>query len=96
MKFYFWTNNGDGVGDYDIFCETNEEEKQIIVKHFNNVMAESVYFEDESQKKFFYLLNINKKTITPLSKLSYAFGGQYNAWAPVGYEYEKQTGAACL
>ena len=88
MKFYFWTNNGDRVGDYDIFCETNEEEKQIIVKHFNNVMAESVYFEDESQKKFFYLLNTNKKTITPLSKLSHAFGGQYNAWGPIGYEYE--------
>ncbi len=88
MKFYFWTNNGDGVGDYDIFCETNETEKQAIVKHFNNAMAESVCFEDKKQKKFFYLLNINKKTITPLSKLSYAFGGQYNVWAPVGYEYE--------
>ncbi len=53
MKFYFWTNNGDGVGDYDIFCKTNEAEKQTIVKHFNNAMAESVYFEDKSQKNFF-------------------------------------------
>ena len=87
MKFYFWTNNGDGIGDYDIFCETDETEMQDIVRHSNNTMAKSVCYEDEGKKVFFYLLNTNKKTITPLSKLSHAFGGQYNAWIPVGCEY---------
>ena len=55
MKFYFWTNNGDGIGDYDIFCETNETEMQDIVRHFNNTMAKSVCYEDEGKKVFFYL-----------------------------------------
>ena len=86
MKFYFWTNSADEIGDYDLFCICDEKEKDIIVKHFKSSSAESVSFLDE--KKYIYLINTNKKLIAPLTKLSYAFGGQYNAFAPIGNECE--------
>lgn len=88
MKFYFWEHQWKWLSKFDIFCEVTEEEKQAIVLHFNDKRAESISYDDKNTVKYFYLLNSKEKILTPLPKLSYAFGGQYNADTPVGKEYK--------
>ncbi|MBQ7914785.1 MAG: GIY-YIG nuclease family protein [Clostridia bacterium] len=88
MKFYFWKHHWGWLSEFNILCEVTEEEKQHIVLHFNDKRAESVSLKEDDKLTYYYLVNSESKMLTPLPKLAYAFGGQYNADSPVGEEYK--------
>lgn len=78
MQIYKWLN--DAVGDYDLFVVLNEQEVE------KNGLEKSVCFPAEEEAQYFYFVNTEKKTITPMPMLSLAFGGQYNAFPPYSEE----------
>ena len=82
MKFYEWNNKM--IGNFDIFAEMNEIEKDIIVSHYNTLSAESVSIPETD--KYYYFISSTGKIITPLPMLSLAFGGMYNGYPPYGEE----------
>lgn len=81
MQFFEWHNSY--FGDYDFFAILNEREKTQLVMHHRTPLAESASFGDE---KYYYLVDSNRKIITPIHSLAYIFGGQYNDNPPYGTE----------
>lgn len=82
MRFFEWNNNV--LVDCDIFAVFDKAEKDNMVSFYKNTLAESVSFPEEGS--YYYFINSNNKTITPMPKLNFAFGGQYNGYPPYGEE----------
>ena len=87
MKFLEWNN--ERVGNYNVFMITNKDEAQKIVQHFNTELALSCTFPpDLGELEYYYFLNTEFKTITPMPDLTLAFGGMYNGYPPYGEEID--------
>ena len=84
MRFFEWHN--EIVGDFDVFLVLEEPEMIELSKVFQDKDIKSSTFPEE--KKYYYFLNTKKKTITPMPKLSLAFGGMYNGYPPYGDELQ--------
>lgn len=85
MKFLEWNNKR--VGNYDIFMITNKYEVQKIVQYFDSILALScTYSSNLGEEEYYYFLNTELKTITPMPDLTLAFGGMYNGYPPYGEE----------
>lgn len=79
MQCVFW----HGPGDYDHFIRVDEEEMQAIVDHYSNPNAVAWGW---GHGDHYYLVNDEKRVITPLKMPSLAFGGQWNGYPPYGEE----------
>ncbi len=77
MEFYQWLN--EAVGDFDVFAVLNEEE----AKRISGIFGPGAETASRSGI-WYYFLNTENKTVTPMPFLALAFGGQYNGWSPVG------------
>lgn len=84
MGFFEWHN--EIVGDFDVFLVLEEPEMIELSKMFQGKEIKSATFPEEN--KYYYFLNTNKKTITPMPYLSLAFGGMYNGYPPYGKELQ--------
>lgn len=76
MRLYEWLY--PEVGDYDLFIVADKREMNSIVSQFGDT-AKTVSIRDE----YYYFVNTQRKTISPLPFLALAFGGQYDE-SPVG------------
>ena len=85
MRYFEWLNKQ--VGDYDVFLMADKKETENIVEHFATENAKSC--KSNIDNEWYYLLNVNNKTITPIPILSLVFGGQYNEDLPYGKELIK-------
>ena len=72
-----------GPGGYDRFIRVDEKEMQAIVDHYGNPDAAAWGWGDGNH---FYLVNDEKRVLTPLKMPSLAFGGQWNGDPPYGDE----------
>jgi len=72
-----------GPGGYDRFIRVDEIEMQAIVSHFHNPNAVAWGWDEGDH---YYLVNDEKRVITPLKMPSLAFGGQWNGYPPYGEE----------
>lgn len=81
MRLYEWNNKI--IGDYDLFAVLDKREVQSLVQLFHTNAAISSSLDGE---EFYYFLNSENQTITPMPMLSLAFGGQYNSNLPYGCE----------
>lgn len=87
MQFLEWNNKN--VGDYNVFMIITKAEAQKIVDFFDNELAWSCSFpQNLGDEEYYYFLNTELKTITPMPFLSFAFGGMYNGYPPYGEEIE--------
>lgn len=82
MKYFEWLNKE--VGNYDVFLIANKKETEDIVRHFATEYARGC--KSKVDDEWYYFLNTNDMTITPMPILSLAFGGQYNGDLPFGKE----------
>ena len=73
----------NGLGGYNRFIRVDEKEMQTIVNHYNNPDAVAWGWGDGN---YYYLVNDEKRVITPLKMPSLAFGGQWNGYPPYGEE----------
>ncbi|MBR6791025.1 MAG: hypothetical protein IKM31_09190 [Oscillospiraceae bacterium] len=78
MLFLEWKNKR--IGSFDVFAVLNETEKDALIQYFGTSSAESVSWEG----KYYYFIDLEHKTITPMPELYLAFGGQYNTQPPYG------------
>ena len=72
----------NGPGDYDRFVSVDKTEMQTIVDHYADPDA-AAWGRDDT---FYYLVNDEKRVLTPLRMPSLAFGGQWNDEVPYGKE----------
>ena len=79
MRYFLW----NGPGEYDRFVRVDEKEMKAIVDHYGNPRAVGFDWGDGN---YFYLVNDEKRVVTPLLMPSLAFGGQWNSDSPYGGE----------
>ena len=85
MRFFEWNNQY--VGDYDIFMLATKEEMLRIVGYFGTQQAQSCTFDPQADDaEYYYFINSKEKSLTPMPRLSLAFGGMYNGYPPYGDE----------
>ena len=70
-----------GPGGYDRFIRVDEKEMQAIVNHYHNPDAVAWGWGDGNH---YYLVNDEKRVITPLKMAALAFGGQWDGYPPYG------------
>ena len=72
-----------GPGSYDRFIRVDEKEMQAIMDHYDDPEAAAWGWGDGNH---YYLVNDEKRVLTPLKKPSLAFGGMWNGYPPYGDE----------
>ena len=80
MKCYEWLN--EQVGDFDVFIVADKRESDVIINHFATENAKGC--KAHTAGEWYYFVNTQNKTITPMPILALAFGGQYNGDLPFG------------
>ena len=77
-SFYEWKTSA--FGPYDVLAVLSDEEKAKL----KDLYSEDVNRAAHSTYGYCFWLDTTGKTIVPVARLSYVFGGQYNAESPVG------------
>ena len=80
MRFFTWNNKS--IADADLLVLIDERE----IRAVDALFPEASACCSNSDKTYYCFLDTKRKTIIPMRKLSYAFGGMYNGNMPYGDE----------
>ena len=76
----FWEWKSTFFGIFDVLAAFNSKELERLSTLFGDDVRQAASWDDQ----VYFFLDTANKVISPMVRLSYAFGGQYNGYPPYG------------